>query len=68
MAAQPHDRVLTHVVDSSGKASGRKELDDALAEGYRVIEVLCTPSALEFGGVFVTVVLTHDEHESAYSS
>jgi hypothetical protein len=65
MANRPHDRVLTHVVDASGKVAGRKELDDTLNEGYRVIEVLCTPSA---GGVFVTVVLTHDEQESAYSS
>jgi hypothetical protein len=64
MSDRPHDRVLTHVVDPSGKALGRKELDDALAQGYRVIEVLCTPSDK---GVFVTVVLTHDEHESAYS-
>jgi hypothetical protein len=65
MANRPHDRVLTHVVDPSGKASGRKELDEALDEGYRVIEVLCTPAA---SGVFVTVVLTHDEQETAYGA
>ena len=64
MPDQPHDRVLTHVVDLTGKVSGRKELDDALDKGYRVIEVLCTPAD---NGVFVTVVLTHDEQESAYS-
>jgi hypothetical protein len=64
MANRPHDRVLTHVVDMSGKASGRKELDDAVNEGYRIIEVICTPAA---GSVFVTVVLTHDEHETAYA-
>ena len=64
MADRPHDCVLTHVVDPSGKVLGRQELDDALKAGYRVIEVLCTPAA---NGVFVTVVLTHDEAESAYS-
>jgi len=64
MAARPHDRVLTHVVDQSGKTSGREELEKAVNEGYRVIEVICTPAA---SSVFVTVVLTHDEQESAYA-
>jgi hypothetical protein len=64
MTNRPHDRVLTHVVDMSGKASGRQELEDAMNEGYRVIEVICTPAA---SSVFVTVVLTHDEHETAYA-
>jgi hypothetical protein len=63
MADRPHDCVLTHVVDQNGKAVGRQDLDDALKAGYRVIEVLCTPVA---NCVFVTVVLTHDEEESAY--
>ena len=64
MTNRPHDKVLTHVVDMSGNASGRKELDDAMNEGYRVIEVICTPAA---SSVFVTVVLTHDEQESVYA-
>jgi hypothetical protein len=48
----------------SGKVSGRQELEDAMNEGYRVIEVICTPAA---SSVFVTVVLTHDEQETAYA-
>ncbi len=64
MVNRPHDKVLTHVVDMSGKVSGRQELDEAMNEGYRVIEVICTPAA---SSVFVTVVLTHDEQETAYA-
>jgi hypothetical protein len=63
MADQQHDLVLTYVVDQSGRPSGREALDAALAQAYRVIEVICTPGP---SGLFVTVVLTHDIYETVY--
>jgi hypothetical protein len=63
MATTPHDLVVSYVVDQSGKSSSREALDEALRQAYRVVEVLCVPGQ---GCMYVTVVLTHDEYETAY--
>jgi hypothetical protein len=63
MAEQQHDLVLTYVVDQEGRAAGRQELDEALRNAYRVIEVICVPGPT---CLFVTVVLTHDTYETVY--
>jgi hypothetical protein len=63
MAEQQHDLVLTYVVDQAGQCSGREELDEALRQAYRVVEVICIPGPTN---LFVTVVLTHDTYEPAY--
>ena len=63
MAERTHDLVITYLVDQNGRAVNRAELDEALRNAYRVIEVICTPMA---NGLYVTVVLTHDDYEPAY--
>jgi hypothetical protein len=63
MAEQQHDLVVTYVVDQEGRASDRRQLDQALREAYRVVEVICVPGPT---CLFVTVVLTHDTYETVY--
>ena len=63
MATQQHDLVITYTVDQSGKVSNRKELDEALRQAYRVVEVIAVAGQ---NCLYVTVVLTHDDYETVY--
>ncbi len=73
MAGKGTDQVISYTVHSSGKLTGYEELQEALVEGYRVVDVLPTPTTVGgggsgFGAVVVTVILTEtsEVRSSAY--
>ncbi len=56
---QPKDKVIMCYVNSDGpNEEATKLLNDALAQGYRVIDVISTPTASVSASVVVTTVLS----------
>jgi hypothetical protein len=61
-----NDMVISYLVGPNGTTEETyKPLQEALASGYRVIDVLPTPMGSGIT-VVVTVVLTHDQYATVY--
>jgi hypothetical protein len=62
MAEKAKDLVTSYSVITGGKLIGHEELQKALEDGYRVVDVIPTPAATagtSSGAVVVTVVLSN---------
>jgi hypothetical protein len=60
--ADSSDLVLTYTVLANGDVKNDNKLNEALDNGYRVIDVIVTPAAAgQQAATFVTVVLTQEE-------
>jgi hypothetical protein len=59
---EPTDLIITYTVEHSGvvATSGYERLQDALARGYRVVDILTSQSQASSGFIAVTVLLARN--------